>query len=53
LLGERERMDKLYNETALEQLKELEYAIRDGLAYSEDKKAEIVRICEDIIGLLN
>jgi hypothetical protein len=45
-------MDKLYNDTALEQLRELEYAIRDGLVYNEEQTAEIVRSCEDIIGLL-
>jgi hypothetical protein len=44
-------MDKLYNDTALEQLRELEYAIRNGLSYGEDKKAEIIRLCEDIIKL--
>lgn len=46
-------MEKLYNETAIEQLREFEYAIGDGLALSDDKKAEIIRICEDIIALLN
>jgi hypothetical protein len=46
-------MEKLYNDIALEQLRELEYAIRDGLAYNDEKKAEVVRVCEDIIGLLS
>jgi hypothetical protein len=45
-------MEKLYNDTALEQLREFEYAIRDGLAYNDTDKAEITRICEDIIDLL-
>ena len=44
---------KLYNEIVLEQLRELEYAIRDGLVYSDTQKAEIVRLCEDIISILN
>jgi hypothetical protein len=45
-------MERLYNDTALEQLRELEYALRDGLAYNDKQKAEIIRLCEDITGLL-
>ena len=46
-------MDKLYNDTAIEQLREFEYALRDGLAYKDEQKQEIIRICEDVISLLN
>jgi hypothetical protein len=46
-------MEKLYNETAIEQLREFEYAIRDGLAYKNEQKTEIIRLCNDIIGLVS
>ena len=45
-------MEKLYNDIMLEQLREMEYAIRDGLVLKEEAKAEAVRLCEDIISLL-
>jgi hypothetical protein len=46
-------MEKLYNDTAIEQLGEFEYALRDGLVLTQEKKDEAERLCQDIIELLN
>ena len=45
-------MEKLYNDTALEQLRELEYAIRKGLVLSDEAQREMVILCQDIISLI-
>lgn len=46
-------MEKLYNDIAIEQLAEFEYALRDGLVLTQEKKDEAERLCQDIIELLN
>jgi hypothetical protein len=44
------RKDKLYNDVILEQLSEMEYAIRDGLVLGK-RKDEIISLCKAIIEL--
>jgi hypothetical protein len=44
------RKDKLCNDVILEQLQEMEYAIRDGLVLGKRKK-EIISLCKAIIEL--
>ena len=46
-------MEKLYNDTAIEQLAEFEYALRDGLVLTQEKRDEALQLCEAIIGQLN
>ena len=43
-------MEKLYNDVILEQLQEIEYAIRDGLVLGK-RKEEIINLCSAIIEL--
>ena len=42
-------MDKLYNDIVIDQLAELEYALRDGLVI-KDRAEEAIKLCENIIG---
>ena len=43
-------MEKLYNDVILEQLQEIEYAIRDGLVLGK-RKDEVISLCKAIIEL--
>ena len=51
--GYKKEKEKLYNDTAIEQLVEFEYALRDGLVLTEEKRDEALQLCGDIIELLN
>jgi hypothetical protein len=44
------RINKLYNDIILEQLGEMEYAIRDGLVLGK-RKQEVINLCKAIIEL--
>ena len=44
-------MDKLYNDIAIDQLAELEYALRDGLVIKE-RAEEAINLCQNIINLI-
>jgi uncharacterized protein YjiK len=37
------------NQKFIEDLKELEYALRDGMVFSEEQKTEIILVCGAII----
>jgi hypothetical protein len=41
------------NEVYVQNLRDFEYYIRDGMQFSEKQKEEIILICEQIIGLCN
>jgi len=43
---------KTYNEESIEQLRELEYSLRDGLVYNEAQAQEVMLLCEQITDIL-
>ena len=44
-------MEKLYNDIIIDQLSDMEYAIRDGLVLG-NRKEEVINLCEAIIQLV-
>jgi hypothetical protein len=46
-------MEKLYNDVIIDQLGEMEYAIRDGLVLNKKQQEEILLLCHTIIDFIN